>query len=192
MRTVVLLAVCAIARPGTLGAQTSSGVSFQAAFSVGWRRDSPTIAGSTQGLHVAARAGWLFRPHLRLLGELGLLRYADDDLPAGILCPQPGPCSSGLSSRPGLGITGLAAGLQATLGPGPLQLVLTGTGGGYWLYHRPSALPASAVGLRGSLGLGIQIDPRVRLLLEGGGLYFPGTRAHDATTREFGLGVMLH
>jgi hypothetical protein len=192
MRTIALLAVWAIAGPGTLGAQTSSNVSFQAAFGVGWRRDSPAIAGSTQGLQLAARVGWFLRPHLRLLGELSLLRYADDTRPAGVLCPSPGPCAAGLSSLPGLGVSGVAAGLQGTLGPGPLQLVVTGTGGGYWLYHRPSALPSSAVGLRGSLGLGIRIDPRVRLLLEGGCLYFPGTRAHDGTTREFGLGLVLH
>ena len=192
MRTRTVVAALLVCGPQLIAAQEPTRISLQAGLGVAFRAESPYVAGSTDGLHAAARLGFSVSPSFRLVGELSLTRYPDAALNVPSLCPQPGPCPRSPTSLPGLGVTGIAVGVQPQLGGGPLRLLLTATAGGYWLYHRNPSLPASAVGLRGSLGLGLDVDPRVRVVMEGGGLYFVHGRAHHANTRHVGLGFMLH
>lgn len=192
MRTRTHVAALLICGAQMATAQSSDRVSLQAGLGVAFRTESPYVAGATDGLQAAVRIGLPVRTSLRLVGELALVRYADEPLAFPALCPQPGPCLAGLRSLPGLGVTGLAGGVQSRLGRGPLQLILTATAGGYWFYHRQSSFPASALGLRGGLGLGVMIDPRLRIVMEGGGLYFPRGRARDANTRQVGFGLLVN
>jgi hypothetical protein len=173
-------------------AQERSHLSAQIGLGLAVRKESNQVTGATDGFYAVGRVGLPLRPGLGVVSELSLTSYPDEPVAVPVLCPQPGLCSRGAFTASGFGLAGIAFGLQPRFGRGPVQVLLTATAGGYWMYRRPVAAPSTAAGFRGSLGLGLRIDPRVRVLLEGSGLYLAGHSVNAANSRQFGLGLVLN
>jgi hypothetical protein len=123
------------------------------------------------------------------VAEASVTRYGNETfiLPARcqVCLDQPGQAR-------GLAMAGLAAGLQPRLSLGLLELQITTTVGGYWLFYRATPVAAVAPGARVTLGLGLPIGEHTRVLLETGALYLTAPGARDGDTRHLGIGVSFN
>jgi hypothetical protein len=86
----------------------------------------------------------------------------------------------------------LAGGIQPRVMMGPLQLRVTTTAGGYWMYRRASDLPALAPGLRAGLGLGLPSGMHSYIVLQASVLRLIGSTVHDANSRQLGLSFAVN
>ena len=188
---VTTAAFILLAAPPAL-AQQAPRYSGQAILGMAVRPVPAQVAAATDGFQVLARGGLRLRPFLHLVTEFSLATFADEPRIVPILCPAPGPCPSALHTIPGLGVAGLALGLQPRIEAGPLEVFATATAGGYWLYHHVSGLPAAAPGARVTFGLGLPVGARVHILLEGSALQLLRQGLHEAETRHLGIGVALN
>jgi hypothetical protein len=170
--------------------QTGPHVGAEALLGVA-RRNPNTLNLPTDGIQGLVRVGYAVTPYLRVVGGASLTRFADQDLIVASLCPSGMTCAKGFGMIPGLGLAGLSVGLQPVLPVGPLQLRVTGLGGGYWLYHHGAALPGAATGVEGAVSLGLPIGERLRVLLEGRVVHLFGTAAAAGNSRHLGIGVAL-
>lgn len=183
--TPAVVAVLCILQAGSAAAQESPRWFGQVTFGPASR----TAAGPTGGFHVDGRGGILLTPHLGLVAGLSVARFSDETAVISILCPQNSPCLPSLFQIRGLSIAGLSVGLQPRLHAGPLEFAVTGTAGGYWLFHRGSQLPALSPGVQGAVSLGLPIVSRLRILLEGNATHMLRPGASEANTRRLGIGV---
>jgi hypothetical protein len=185
-----LLGMLSLATP-TVG-QQSPRLSTQAGLALA-RRVAPTAgASSTDGVQLLTRATRFLTRHVGLVAEGSVTRFPDETVIFAALCPRGQVCLDRRRQVPGLAMAGLAAGLQPRLGMGPLQLGVTATLGGYWLFHRASGVAGVAPGARASLGLGVPIGTRTRVVLEAGALHLLAPGTHDARVRHLGIGVAFN
>lgn len=171
-------------------AQQAPGVIGQALISTATRTATDQPSAATRGVRAMVRVGLLARSNFGLVGQLSLATFPDKRTPA--VCPIGLPCLPALQQIPGLGVAGLTVGLQPRLHAGPVELLLTASGGGYWLYHHRADAPTTSPGVDGALAVALPITSRLRILLEGGATRLLLRRAGEANTRHVGLGLALH
>jgi hypothetical protein len=126
------------------------------------------------------------------VAEASVTRYGNETLIFPALCPVGQVCLDQPGQARGLAMAGLAAGLQPRLRLGLLELQITTTVGGYWLFYRATPVAAVAPGARATLGLALPIGERTRVLLEAGALYLTARGARDGNTRHLGIGVSFN
>jgi len=169
-------------RPTAIGAEAVFGVA---------RRSPDDVRGATEGFQLLLRAGLRLNPYLRVVGAGSLTTFPDE--PGVVpLCPSPGNGCGTDFRVPGLGLAGLAVGLQPSLPVGPLQVRLTALGGGYWLYHHGLGLPGLAPGFEGALSLALPVGQRIHVLLEGRLLRLRGDAEAAGKTRNLGAGIAIN
>jgi hypothetical protein len=173
-----------------VSAQQSPRFIGQAVLSTATRTVTDQLTAATRGVQVMARGGLLVRPNLGLVGQATLATFPDQRT-LGV-CPVGIACLPALSQVPGLGVAGLAVGLQPRLHAGPIALLLTASAGGYWLYHHRPDMPATAPGVGGAVAAGMPITSRVHILLEASVTHLLRQGVSDANTRHVGLGLALH
>jgi hypothetical protein len=175
-------------------AQTSMPLSAEAGLGIAMRSDPRAGASSTNGIQAQFRVGTGLNRYLRLVGEASFTRFPDEDLIFASVCPVGVPClpTRQGASATGLGMVSVAAGLQPRVAVGPLQLRLTTTAGGYWLYHRASGLPGLAPGVRAGLGLGFPVGVHSYVVLQASVLRLLGSAIHDANSRQLGIGFAFN
>jgi hypothetical protein len=147
-------------------------------------------AGAIAGVRVAVRGGLLIQPHLGIVGEVSLATFPDERV-LGV-CPVGLPCLPAFRQVPGVGVVALAVGVQPRFHAGPLELLLTATGGGYWLYHHPSDLPTTAPGVHVALAAGLPITTRLHILLEASATHLLRSGVGEANSHHFGVGMEVN
>jgi len=190
-RTAAFHAALAALLPAALGAQTHGRISAEAVFGVAQRSENQLVL-PTDGVQAAVRAGLPVHAGLRLLGAASWTSFGDQSRTFPTYCPLPGPCPAAQRSFPGLGVVSLAGGLQVVLPLADVQLRLSGTTGGYWLYHHPAGVADLAPGVEAGLALGLPIGSQLRILLEGRLVHVAGSAGSAASSRRFGVGVAFH
>ena len=129
--------------------------------------------------------------HLRLILATSYTRFGSHQVPSA--CPAGLPCAMRAPSTvPGVDLLSLTTGLQPLVPLGPLQLRVSGTGGGYWLAFHPSQLPALAPGLEAAVSLAVPVDSRLRVLLEGRLVHLLGAAGDAASHREVTCGIAMY
>lgn len=161
---------------------------------LGLARRSPPSAGAstTEGLQLVVRASRALTPRVGLVAEASVTRYGDESVFSALICPQGQICLDWPGQATGLAMAGLGAGLQPRINLGSLDFEVTATIGGYWLFRRATPLPAAAPGARATVGLGLPIGARTRVLLEAGALHLAAPGARDGNTRHIGIGVSFN
>jgi hypothetical protein len=145
---------------------------------------------ATDGIQASVRATLPVHHFLRMVGAATWTRLPDLDRASPSYCPA-------ITCRPpdhypGLGMAGLGAGVQSVIPVGPVQLRVTGLGGGQWIYHRPDHVPALAASAEAGLGLALPIGTQIHLLLQGRVLHPFGAAGAAANSRQLGAGIAIN
>lgn len=146
---------------------------------------------ATDGFQASVRGMLPVRSHLRLVGAISWTRLPDLARNTPSYCPPLVACNIP-TMYPGLGLAGLGAGVQSLIPLGPLQLRVTGLGGGHWLYHHPDGVPGLAASAEAGLSLAVPIGRQIRFLLQGRLLHLFGSAGAAANSRQLGAGVAIN
>lgn len=150
-------------------------------------RTSTALLLPTDGIQASVHATFPIHKNLQLVGAGSWSRFADQELTTPFYCPDTANCAA--PRVPGLGMAGLAAGIQPMVPLGPLQLRLNGLAGGYWLYHHPRNVAGLAAGLEGGATLALPIGTKVHFLVQGSMVHLLGEAGAAANSRHMGVGV---